>query len=659
MFARRFKAAGTVFAALLLACLGPIAADPAHAAEAPAQIPTSAFAKRSLFTGIPQLSPDGKRIAFSLEENKQAWLGVLDIASGEMVRKIPLEEDDQELRWFRWAGNDRLLLSLIVPIESMYWRGQVARLFVADLPSHQSSLVGPSRGQGFVGDNILHIDPAGEFVLLSLQPQPFVEPEVWRFRLDGTDTKGTKVAAQRGIFRWFVDNEGAVRVGLGYENRKVKVWYRKDGTDELKLIARVREPRDDAEDKDEIWDVVRLIKDSDEGLVFEPGDSGRLALRRFNYATRELGEVVYENKEWDLSGVELDDAGKPVAIHYIDDRDRIVWLDPQIARVQRRLESALPGAIVLIADRAKDGSRYLIATGSASDPGAWYVYTTASRELKEFSKVRPEIDPSLLAEVKAVAYKARDGTEIRAYLTLPKGREAKGLPLIILPHGGPYGIRDKLDYSNEVQLLANRGYAVLQPNYRGSGGLGEAFDKLGRGQVGRKMQDDLDDAMDWAVAEGIADRQRVCLVGSSYGGYASLWGAIRNPERYRCAASFAGVTEWDKMLEYDSEFFSRQSERRWRDRIIGEEKDFDLDLVSPAPRAKDLSRPLLLAHGRKDKVVPFTQFRTMRNKLQAAGKRDVVYLELEESGHGFATPEDEQKWYDTLLAFLARHNPPT
>ncbi len=624
----------------------------ASAGTVPDQIPTSAFAARSPFNGLPQLSPDGRRIAFSLDEDDKVWLGVIDIDSGALIRKIPLEED-QQLRWFRWASSDRLMLSLVVPITSNWAEGRVARLFVADLASGQSHYIGPRRGQGLEGDDVLYTDPAGEFVLLSLQPQLWVEPEVWRFRLDGTDARGEKVVAQRGILRWIADDAGVIRAGLGFENRKVKLWYRKEAHDEFRLIARVN-----PEDEDEIWEGVHILRDADEGLVIEPATDGRLALRRFNYATRELGEVVYENPEWDLTAVELDDDGKPLAIRFTDDRDRIVWLDPELERLQARLQQALGSPDAQIADRSRDGSRLLISAGSASNPGAWFVYTPATRELKEFAQIRPGIDPAMLAEVRAITYSARDSTSIRAYLTLPKGREAKGLPLIVMPHGGPYGVRDKLDYSDEVQLLANRGYAVLQPNFRGSAGFGEAFEEQGKGEIGRKMQDDLDDAMDWAVAQGIADPQRVCLVGSSYGGYAALWGVIRNPERYRCAASFAGVTEWDRQLAYAADFLSRQGRRKWRERVRGEDRQFDLDSVSPARRAAEVTRPVLLAHGKKDRTVLFSQFEIMRDALTRARVTDTQFVVIDEAGHGFFKPEDEQAWYDALIGFLIRHNPP-
>jgi dipeptidyl aminopeptidase/acylaminoacyl peptidase len=227
----------------------------------------------------------------------------------------------------------------------------------------------------------------------------------------------------------------------------------------------------------------------------------------------------------------------------------------------------------------------------------------------------------------------------------------------MLPHGGPYDVRDALSYDDEVQLLANRGYAVLQPNFRGSGGYGEAFDDLGKGEIGRRMQDDLDDAVDWAAGEGLVDPQRVCLVGASYGGYAALWGVIRNPDRYRCAASFAGVTEWDKQLAYDADFFSRKGRREWRERVRGDDRKFDLDSVSPTRQAAQLHRPVLLVHGKKDTNVPFSQFEMMRNAMNRAHVEDAEFVVLEDSGHGFDTAEDEQTWYDALLAFLAEHNP--
>jgi dipeptidyl aminopeptidase/acylaminoacyl peptidase len=651
---RRARASGLVAAFLSFApvpALGQEQVEPAAAEAPPALIPTSAFAARSPFSSVPELSPDGTRIAYSISTAEQEIVGVLDVATGEIKNRVPLGPG-QELQWLEWAGDKRLLVSLSLPSRVYGIDVRVSRLFMIQLDGGQAGYIGP-REQGLKGDDVIYLDPAGEFLLLSMQRYLFDEPQVWRFRLDGTDTEGERVERRSGVWEWIADDDGVVRVGLGMDGGKLKVWYRKTAEEPFRVIARIGR-----DDEDELWDVVRVISGSDEGLVIEPGDTGHLALRRFNMATRETGEILYENPDWDVEQVDLDQDGKPLAVHFTDDRARVVWLDPELARLQARFEKALgQGDQVRIVDRARNGERMLVGRSDADDPGSWYVYTPATRELSEFARLRPEIDPAVLAPVRPVEYTARDGTTIHAYLTLPRGREAKGLPLIVLPHGGPYEVRDTLSYDDEVQLLANRGYAVLQPNFRGSGGYGETFEELGKGEIGRRMQDDLDDAVDWAANEGLADPQRVCLVGASYGGYAALWGVIRDPDRYRCAASFAGVTEWDKQLAYDADFFSPKGRREWREQVRGADRKFDLDSVSPARQAAQLHRPALLVHGKKDTNVPFNQFETMRNAMNRAHVEGAEFVVLEDSGHGFDTAKDEQAWYDALLAFLAKNNP--
>lgn len=261
----------------------------------------------------------------------------------------------------------------------------------------------------------------------------------------------------------------------------------------------------------------------------------------------------------------------------------------------------------------------------------------------------------MLAVTKYIRYTARDGLSVPAYLTLPVGRQPGKLPLIVMPHGGPYGVRDTLDYNREVQFLANRGYAVIQPNFRGSDSYGEDYYKKGEGQIGRAMQDDLDDAVDWLAKEGIADATRVCIIGSSYGGYAALWGVIRNPERYRCAASFAGVTDFVTQLKYSKKGMESRHARKWQDIVRGDE-DFKLDTVSPAKNAGKLTRPILLTHGDDDNVVPISQFNMMVAALKKAGKAAESHV-YENEGHGLDEPANQKDWLERLEAFLDAHNP--
>ena len=628
---------------------------PATPPARPPRIASSDFTQRDGLDDM-SLSPDGNHIALkATTKDGKVYLAVLDAATRASQHSL-LIPDKNTLDWYRWAGNRRILVSLsqlgtMFEVEVRY-----TRLFVFDLDSATFTLVG-NKTMGIVGNDLIYTDPAGEYVLLSIQRNIYEYPGVWRFPLDGTAAKnGVQVqGAKDRVWSWFADDKGAVRMGFQFlDTGAFKVLYRRGASDDFKTIAKITENNAD----DTVWNVLRIISGSDEGFVLTPNAAGQMVLRKFNYATRTPGETIFAAPDgWDLTDLALTDANQPLAVSYTDDHDRTVWFDPRMKRLQTRLEKALPGNDIQIVSRASDGSRMLVWTGSENDPGAMYVYTAADSRLDLMVGYKATLDPATLPRPRPIEFKARDGTLIHGYLTMPLGRASKNLPLIVLPHGGPYGVRDKLDFDYEVQFLANRGYAVLQPNYRGSTGYGKTFEDLGAGQIGRKMQDDIDDAMDWAVAQGYADAKRVCVVGASYGGYAALWAVTRNPERYRCAASFAGVTDWNKQLAYDRDFFSRKGAKKWRSRMVGEEKGFNLDLVSPVEQIRRLTRPVLLVHGEADTTVPYKQFKLLRDAAAKAGK-PLELLTFAKEGHGFDRKEDATKWLDTLEAFLLRNNPP-
>lgn len=620
----------------------------------PPKFPSSAFAERSGLEDV-RLSPDGKLIALKAASAEgKVRIGILDAATKKAVKLFVLPEKN-ELEWFRWAGPQRLLISMSTMGTIFGEDFRFTRLMVFDFNTGKTSFVG-RREMGPVGDDLIYADPAGQFVLLAIQKSIYDYPSVYRFPLDGTAEKAGKEvqSPKTDVWSWIADSEGVIRMGIQTSDSKsFKVLYRLSAAEPFKTIGKIRY---DSPDSD-FLDVVGIISQSDEGLILKQDDSGKVVLRKYNYATRTPGETVFAAPgKWDIDTVTLDEKGQPIAAFYTDDRDKVEWFDPKMKSLYTRFGKALKGKDIWITSRASDGSRMIVWAGSENDPGTYFIYTAADAKMDAFYAEKVNLNPDQLPAPKPVSYKARDGSEITAYLTLPMGRTPKGLPLIVLPHGGPYGIRDRLEFNSEVQFLANRGYAVLQPNYRGSGGYGEAFSELGEGQIGRKMQDDLDDAMDWAVAQGIADAKRVCVVGSSYGGYAALWAVTRNPERYRCAASFAGVTDWKKQLAYDSGFFTREGGKKWKARVRGADDKFDLDLVSPAQQVSRLTRPVLLAHGEEDTNVPFKQFKQMRDAAAKAGK-PIDLLTFPEEGHGFDKAENEVKWLETLEAFLTKHNP--
>jgi dipeptidyl aminopeptidase/acylaminoacyl peptidase len=652
---------GLAFAATLLT--EPLAANDKAKAVATAQattaqieqqppiIPTATFVDRGYLRG-PIISPDGQRLVFREYIGKKTFVGIKPV-DGKSITRIGLPEK-HTLNWYRWAGDDHLLISVTGVGQLFGEEVPISGLVGYNVKTGISQRLGRER-QGLSGDDILFVDPKGDYLLMAVQKSIYEYPGIYQVGI--SDNALTEIVKpQSEIWNWYADDQGVVRMGLAYADRATKIYYRRSNDEKFKLISKIKESDSDEKKEEELIDLTRIVSGKDEGYVLSNKETGRFALYKFNYLTRETGDLVYGHPENDISSFSLTDDGSALeSVRYTDSRDRIHWFDPLYQKRQKALETALPGEEAWMQSRSRDGSKLIVFTTSPTDPGSYALFEPKAGKLDRFALVNEQLDPKLLATTKYVRYPARDGLEIPAYLTLPVGRTPKALPLIILPHGGPFGVRDTLDYSNEVQFLANRGYAVLQPNFRGSDTYGEEYYKRGEGQIGRAMQDDLDDGMDWLVKDGIVDRARVCIVGTSYGGYAAMWGVIRNPERYRCAASFAGVTDFKSQLKYDGKSLKSRYAREWRDKVQGQE-DFDLDTVSPAKNAAKLSRPLLITHGDQDSNVPYSQFKKMTEALKKA-KISVDSHIYKGEGHGFEDSENEKDWLDRLEAFLAKHNP--
>jgi len=272
-----------------------------------------------------------------------------------------------------------------------------------------------------------------------------------------------------------------------------------------------------------------------------------------------------------------------------------------------------------------------------------------------FANPHSRLSDHSFAPMRTVSYRSRDGLTIPAYLTLPRGRPEQGLALIVMPHGGPFA-RDSWGFETWVQFLASRGYAVLQPNFRGSTGYGRDYVERGFGQLGAGMIDDIEDGVAWLADQGVIDAARVCIMGASYGGYAALWGPIRSPQRYRCAISFAGVSDLRAIVRYDSRFFTAtRYYRNWRRRIEGEQ-GADLAAISPLNHAARLRVPLLIAHGERDWNVPPSHSRNLLRALARAGI-EVESVFYSDEAHGFSRPENSADFLRRVETFLARHNP--
>ncbi len=595
----------------------------------------------------PLLSPDGKRIVARSTVNGKERL-VIFSADDPKARAHAIPLGETKVAKLLWAGNQRLLLTIQMTEDYLGQEISYLRLMAVDTATGAARVM-DRKSKGIYAGDVLYTDPSGSWALVSSQDDIYSYPSVKRVDLATGDATVVEKERDR-VWDWYSDDQGVVRAGIAYEGRRWTVWYRDKAGEKLRPI-RGKMAKDDDAAVDRI-----IFGRGDNSWIITNERTGRFALYNYDLKTAEIGQAIFEHAEVDIDDVTYDAlTGDIKAIEYEDDRPRIEWLDPALKKLQARLDKALPGAVNATVGWSDDDKRALVWSGSASDPGVYFLLDRTKSTMSPVMTPYPAIYPEHLSPVTMVKYQARDGLTLPAYLTLPRGREAKGLPLIVLPHGGPFA-RDKWEYDPLVQFLANRGYAVLQPQFRGSTGYGKAFVTSGYGEIGKKMQDDLDDGVDWLAKSGRIDPKRVCIVGISYGGYAAMWGASRNPDRYRCAASMAGVSDLPSQLRFDRKLFSATRYfREWRNKVGGEGK-VDLATVSPISFADQIKVPLFIAHGETDPTVPVKQSRSMVAMLTKANA-NVTSVFYKESGHGFDNSADYEDWLRRLEEFLAKHNP--
>ncbi|WP_338505304.1 alpha/beta fold hydrolase [Sphingomonas kaistensis] len=613
----------------------------------PATRPSIAdFAEPPVATGA-RLSADGKLLAARSWQGETSRILIFDAADpAKPPVAIPLGKAD--VTSITWAGPSRLLLRVRKYTQFQGETYPMTRLVVVDVATGQSRVGDPSN-QGFLGGDVLYTDPDGRTALVASQDSIYDTPAVKR--VDLATGKATIVEKPRpDVWDWYADSDGVVRAGLAYDERAWKLFYRDAAGEPLRVIKGKFE-------KDSDSSVDRFtFGQSGTGTIVTNERTGRFGVYRYDFKTGTVGEPIFEDPEVDVTGVWGDRwSGDVDGIEYENDRKRFLWLDPELKRIQAKIDKALPATVNEIVSRSRDESKLLIYASSASDPGAYFLLDPKTLRMSMIYAPLGRINPDQMSATTHLRYAARDGLSIPAYLTLPKGSAGKNLPTIVMPHGGPF-VRDSWEYDAFVQFLASRGYAVFQPQFRGSTGYGKSFVEKGYGQWGRAMQDDLDDGLDHLIKTGVADRARVCIVGASYGGYAALWGAIRNPERYRCAASLAGVTDLDAQLKANRKSFSATRYfREWKTKVAGEEK-IDLATVSPLQQAGRLRVPVLIGHGEKDEVVPVRQGRAMVQALQG-GRADVTSVFYAKSEHNLEGEGDLADYLARLEAFLHKHNP--
>ncbi|MEQ1683296.1 MAG: S9 family peptidase [Burkholderiaceae bacterium] len=640
---------------------------PATASAAEPPIAIADFARIGNFSA-PAMSPNGKYLVVTQRAPKEprdeystvvyelAGMKVVSAVRAGLVGDIPWRHT--------WVSDTRFVTSLAREFGSVGQPWLTGELLAANLDGRGSAyLYGyrrmNSRTSGSFGTLtndegygwLTQVPRSGEGHVL-VGENPWARGATARTsRLYDIDTvtggRRTVTEINQPGFRFVVQADGKPRFAYGYD--------------------------DDAE-----FAVFKLDEDKREWLPFTNADKGDLRPISISLEnTKLLSTLSVRGGPRVLVSEGLDGSDRRTLVaHATGDIDQFEWgpryqgpfaagtsvgvpklsyiVDParSDAALHKTLSAQFPGQYVEFASVSLDGTRTLFTVKGDRDPGAVYVFDAPSGKAALLYENRPWIKPERMAEQRPVSFKARDGMQLHGYLTLPPNRGDGKLPLVLLPHGGPHGIADEWFFDTDAQFLASRGYAVLQVNFRGSGGRGPAFETAGYRQWGGLMMDDLVDGVRWIAAQGTVDEKRICSFGASFGAYAAMMTAIRAPELVKCAVGYAGV--YDLPMIYDEPDAKRGGKAyQYYLKALGQDMA-ELNAYSPTRLADKLTAPVLLVHGGADEVTPPAQADAMRAALVKAG-RPPEWFYVSGEGHGFYAEKNRQAFYEKLEAFLAKH----
>ena len=631
---RRLLAAGLFLAACPVFCGG----EPL--------MPTEHFFRIPLVDQV-SISPDGQFIAYIGYEKGRKILVTRNLETGKKARIFG--GPGRDISNYHWADDENLVYSVSIQrywaygLYSVHRKGTPLRTLVE---GEHAEVLNPHDGP----------DPE---VLVQIRPSPEKKPHVHRldylFDTSGGESTGwTPFLEERnpGWFDiWVTDQEGRIRLGLGFKDGEY-------GDGQPDTFYR--------EADDEPWRQLPLPHDATPA-AFEYGgdilyvgsnhDRNTLAYYRYDFERKELEEPLFADREYDVTFGYLFFSRRQkrlVGVTYERERAVSIWLDPFYEGLQERIDGALPGTINQIIDDARDEHRFLVRSYSDRQPPVYSLFEPESGHVSQILESMPWIDAETMASMQAVSFEARDGMKLHGYVTLPPGRTAGSHPMVVIPHGGPQS-RDVWGFQPLVQFLASRGYLVLQVNYRGSIGYGRKLKEAIRHEFGRKLQNDITDAVQEMVSSDLVDPSRIAIYGVSFGGYLALCGAALTPHLFRCAVASAGVFDWSAQLkkerddrylhpDYGYEFLSY-----W---LADPETDPEaIRAASPIYYVDRIRAPILVIHGKSDPIVARGQARIMIRALKKAGKPCQAYLKSWE-GHGFQGEKNRIKLYRKIEEFL-------
>lgn len=655
-----------------LALLAIASISPPAAAQPVPEIPVETLFRKSEYRALT-FSPDQKFMAALMPINSRYNLVVIDLEKRNANRVTNFDKADVLNFW--WASNDRLLFTTGDMLQLAANAGD-GGLFAVDKDGRSSrTLIQPitaTPGQyvlrltsyeGRIKDN-------KEEVIVSSNDRSADSSDLYKMNIYTGRKSLLSFDSPGKVSAWVLDRDNEPRAAYRVDGKAgggYSFLYRADSKQPFRELRKW-----DHELKDV---VIPLSFDNDNKTMYVASNIGRdtMAFFRFNPDTNTLGELIYGDERYDMYSTGLiggalgggrirfsgreEDPGKVVGVSFSADRPKTVWFDPDLQKAQATLDAALPKGNVNAWN--PNNRRALVRSYSDTDPGRYYIFDQDKKTLEE-TGVRPAswIEPKQMRQMQYVSWTAADGMKIDGYLTLPAAYSAgKPVPLVLHPHGGPWG-QDSWGYNPEVQFLANRGYAVLQPNFRGSTGYGTRHLKASYKTWGDAMIDDMIAGVEWAVKEGYADKNRLAVYGASYGGYATLMALVKRPDLFKWGVNYVGVS--DMFVHQDT-----QPAQRYGDfgevlaKLINGDQKADREMferTSPARHVNKIQAPVFHAYGGVDRNVDIENGRVIRAAFDKAGKPQ-EWMYVADEAHGYRLDKNVFEYYNRFDAFMKKNMP--
>ncbi len=602
--------------------------------ELPRIIPMKDFFRNPESAGFG-LSPDGNYLAFLKPWENRLNVHVQKIGEEEVIRITSATERD--IAEYFWANNNRIAYVQDTAGDENF------RLYAVNIDGSDIKELTPFEKVRVGLIDRLKNDDEHMLIEMNKRDARLFDP----YRININSGKMEMIAQNPGnIIEWHTDHEGNLRIAVTSDGVNTSVLYRDTEKDKFQTLITTNFKES----------MSPLFFTFDNKNLYVASNIGRdkTAIYEYDIKNKKHTKLLYEHPEVDVAGLLKSDKQKKITgVTYTIDKRHYHFFDDERRILQEGLEERLPGYEIVIVSRSKDERKVLVRTYSDRSRGSYYYFNRDTDDFKKLVDISPWLNEDELAEMKPITYKSRDGLTIHGYLTVPKGMKANNLPVVVNPHGGPWG-RDAWGYRSEVQFLANRGYAVLQVNFRTSTGYGRKFWEAGFKQWGLAIQDDITDGVEWLIDQGIADPERIGIYGGSFGGYATLAGVAFTPDLYACGVDYVGVSNLFTLIKTIPPYWEPMREMLYE--MVGHpEKDKELyERISPLFHADKIKVPMLVAQGANDPRVNIQESDQIVEALKKRGI-DVEYMVKENEGHGFRNEENRFDFYRAMEKFLGKH----